>query len=112
MALYGLYAFIETPKHERKGRTRYIVASFAITAVSALYAAVDATRMFHGLFEAQSGIEYYVVVRQREAGTREPLFLLSTSTLRVLLLMGDSLMVSKRSIDLDDPTHIGRYIAV
>jgi hypothetical protein len=97
MACYGLYVFLEAPKHQRKGRTLYIVASFAITAVSALCAAVDATRMFRSLFEARSGIEYYVVIRPREAASREPLFLLSNSSLRVLILIGDSLMVRKMS---------------
>jgi hypothetical protein len=95
MASYGLYAFLEAPKHQRKGRTLYIVASFAITAVSALCASVDATRMFRSLFEARSGFEYYVVIRQREAGSRAPLYLLGNSSLRVLILIGDSLMVSK-----------------
>ena len=95
MALYGLSAFLETPKHERKGRTLYIVASFAITVLSALCAALDATRMFHGLLQTRSGLEFYLVIRQDEMKSRSPLLLLSNYSLRFLVLTGDGLMVGK-----------------
>ena len=41
MALYGLSVFLETPAPQRKGRKRYIAASFAITAFSAVSASLD-----------------------------------------------------------------------
>jgi hypothetical protein len=55
MALYGLSVFLETPKHLRKGRKRYITASFVITALSTLTGSLDMASYFPVLFQSTSG---------------------------------------------------------
>ena len=55
MALYGLSVFLETPMHLRKGRKRYIAASFVITALSTLTGSLDMAGYFPVLFQATSG---------------------------------------------------------
>ena len=93
MALYGLSVFLETTKPERKGRIFYIVVSFAITALSAVCAALDAARIFCDLLEAQSGMGYFLI-RLRGLEARHALVFLSNCSLRFLILIGDALMVS------------------
>jgi hypothetical protein len=54
MALYDLSVFTETPKELRRGRTRYIVLSFIITAPKIFQVGLDKSWGFRVLFEAGS----------------------------------------------------------
>ncbi|KAJ2915207.1 hypothetical protein MD484_g5193, partial [Candolleomyces efflorescens] len=54
MALYGLSVFLETPKEQRRSRTRYIVLSFVITALKIFQISLDKSWGFRILFEAGS----------------------------------------------------------
>jgi hypothetical protein len=54
MSLYGLTVFLETPEPQRKGRKRYIVASFVITVLSSLMASLDMANDFQSLFKSTS----------------------------------------------------------
>ena len=52
MALYDLSVCQESPQDCSRGSTRYIVASFLITALKALLAIVHMTWVFRSVFEA------------------------------------------------------------
>jgi hypothetical protein len=54
MSLYGLTVFLETPEPQRKGRKRYIVASFVITVLFSLVASLDMANEFQILFKSTS----------------------------------------------------------
>jgi hypothetical protein len=54
MALYGLSVFLETPEPQRKGRKKYIAASFVITAVFAFSGSLDMANYFQILFRSTS----------------------------------------------------------
>ena len=54
MSLYGLTVFLETPEPQRKGRKRYIVASFMITVLFSLIASLDMANYFQTLLKSTS----------------------------------------------------------
>ncbi|RXW18368.1 hypothetical protein EST38_g7496 [Candolleomyces aberdarensis] len=64
MSLYGLSVFLETPKHLRQGRRKYIMLSFLITILSALTGALDIAWMFQVLFRTTSGSEFFDVATE------------------------------------------------
>jgi hypothetical protein len=105
MSIYGLSVFLETPKQERKGRVFYIITSFTITALSALCTALDASRTFIYLLEADSGVAY-IKLRLIAMIDRHILTLMSSVSLRCLVLIGDALMVCERTQILTSKTQI------
>jgi hypothetical protein len=54
MSLYVLTVFLETPEPQRKGRKRYIVASFMITVLFSFTASLDMANYFQSLFQSTS----------------------------------------------------------
>ncbi|KAJ2936551.1 hypothetical protein H1R20_g550, partial [Candolleomyces eurysporus] len=64
MSLYGLSVFLETPKHLRQGRRKYIVLSFLITILAALTGALDIAWMFQVIFKTTSGSEFFNVAEE------------------------------------------------
>jgi hypothetical protein len=59
MSLYGLTVFLETPEPQRKGRKRYIVASFVITVLFSFGASLDMANYFQSLFKSTSPSHWY-----------------------------------------------------
>ncbi|KAJ2913699.1 hypothetical protein MD484_g6710, partial [Candolleomyces efflorescens] len=66
MAVYGLWIFLETPEHLRKGRNRYILASLIITSLWATGAALDISHYFQLLFQSTSGYDLLVLTSQTQ----------------------------------------------
>jgi hypothetical protein len=62
MSLYGLTVFLETPKPQRKGRKRYIVASFVITTLFS-FASLDMANYFQTLFKSTSPSHWRELLR-------------------------------------------------
>ena len=91
MAFYGLSVFLETPEHLRKGRKRYIAASFVITALSVFTASLDMANYFQLLFQSTSGRHWYELLDKYLIDWEQQL---STAGLGCLLLIGDALLVS------------------
>ncbi|KAJ2917984.1 hypothetical protein MD484_g2437, partial [Candolleomyces efflorescens] len=90
MVLYGFSVFLETPKHSRKGRKRYIATSLVITALSAFSASLDMARYFQVLFGSTSPSHWHklhVATLSRWEG------LLTGTILGVLVWIGDALLV-------------------
>ncbi|KAJ2913709.1 hypothetical protein MD484_g6701, partial [Candolleomyces efflorescens] len=58
MSLYGLSVFLETSEPLRKGRKRYITASFAITTLFAFTASLDMANIFQPLFNSTSPTDW------------------------------------------------------
>ena len=94
MSIYGLSVFLETPKPMRKGRTRYIVASFLISGLAILIAALDATWLFGLLFSSTSGYDFsYKFAPSTLTWERY----LSNAATAAIILIGDVLLVSLQS---------------
>ena len=91
MALYGLCVFLETPVHLRKGRRRYIAASFIITVLAILGPCVDVAKYFPVLLNSTSGRNWLVLMHKSEATWEHKV---STATTGCVLLFGDALLVS------------------
>ena len=90
MALYGLSVFLETPEAQRKGRRRYIAASFVITALASLTASLDQANYFQILFKATSPDDwrdlYFNVYDDWK-------YVMSNSVLGIAIMIGDALLV-------------------
>lgn len=91
MALYGLAAFFETSKIQRKGRALYIVISFLITTLSALSASLDCFWIFRCLFEATSAMGFYDTTDKYARSWER---LASVACFTVVIFIGDGLLVS------------------
>jgi hypothetical protein len=68
MSLYGLTVFLETPEPQRKGRKRYIVASFMITVLFSLGASLDMADYLQSLFKSTSTPDWKYFVSYTAAG--------------------------------------------
>ena len=91
MSLYGLSVFLETPKHLRQGRRKYIVFSFFITIFSALTGALDVAWMFQVIFKTTSGSEFFDIATEL-IGTWDRY--VSGIALGFVIFLGDVLLVS------------------
>ena len=91
MALYGLSVFLETPGPQRKGRKRYIIASFLITVLSALSASLDMANYFQVLFAATSPTHWrkLMVISFMEGWKR----LVGNTAFAFVIMIGDALLV-------------------
>ncbi|KAG2004188.1 hypothetical protein CC2G_002774 [Coprinopsis cinerea AmutBmut pab1-1] len=58
MCAYGLYVFLETPHHLRKGRLPYITLSLFLLINSLLNSAINTFKIFFGLYNPSSGTEF------------------------------------------------------
>lgn len=94
MALYGLSVFLETPEHLRRGRRRYILASFAITTLSALTASLDVATYFRVLLEATSMPHWRKLYADSETGWEREL---NVAGMACLFIITDALLVSLMS---------------
>jgi hypothetical protein len=90
MALYGLSVFLETPKPLRKGRKRYIAASFILTALSAMTASVNMAEYFQILFKATSPSHWS---RLLLAQSESPISFVSDTGMGLVIMTGDALLV-------------------
>ena len=91
MFLYGLSVFLETPRYRRKGRKRYIAASFIITALSALSASLDMADFFQVLFKSTSAQHFAELTSTTSLDDWQRL--LSGTSFGVVILIGDALLV-------------------
>ena len=91
MALYGFSVFLETPEHLRKGRKRYITASFVITILSTLSASLDMSSYFQVLFQSTSGRHWQKLFAESDSKWDTQV---SFAAMGCLLLIGDALLVS------------------
>jgi hypothetical protein len=91
MALYGLSVFLETPHAQRKGRKRYIAASFLITALSVFTVSLDMANFFQTLFKSTSPDHWLTLM----AGYAEDWkYFASNTGFGLVILIGDVLLVS------------------
>ena len=90
MSLYGLTVFLETPKHQRKGRKRYIVASFVITVLFTLCGSLDMATEFQTLFKSTSPRHWYEILPLHRQDWK---FRMSGTGLGLLTAVGDALLV-------------------
>jgi hypothetical protein len=91
ISFYCLSVFTETPKSMRRGRGRYIVATFVITALSTLVTSLNAANTFQWLFQSTSGRHW------EELGAANVYAwnaLLSNTAVAVVIWIGDALLVS------------------
>jgi hypothetical protein len=91
MALYGLSVFLETSIVQRKGRKRYIVASFVITALSALTASLDMAHYFQIIFKSTSPGHWIELMA--ENFNEDLKRLLSDAGIGLAIMIGDALLV-------------------
>ena len=90
MALYGLSVFLETAESQRKGRKRYIAASFVITLLSVLTASLDMANYFQALFKSASPDHWLELMGAYSENWK---VLLSDAGLGLVILIGDALLV-------------------
>jgi hypothetical protein len=88
MSLYGLTVFLETPKPQRKGRKRYIVASFAITTLFSFCASLDMADYFQILFKSTSPSHWRELV-----GVKEWMHFAGYTAAGLFIAIGDALLV-------------------
>jgi hypothetical protein len=91
MAFYGLSVFLETLKHMRKGRKRYIATSFVITCFVTFAASLDMARYFQVLFQSTSPSHWQGLARLSDSGWQA---MLSHTGGWILVWIGDILLVS------------------
>lgn len=92
MALYGLSVFLETPKELRRGRRRYIIMSFLLTAFSTLASSLDIAWFFNQVFGATSGAAAFRMMMRNDRRWER---ILSTSSFVVIIFLGGVMMVSR-----------------
>ena len=90
--------FLETPEHLRRGRKRYIVASFAITCLSTLIASLDIADYFQLLFQSTSPSHWRELRIENSQNWKR---LLSDTLLGILVRIGDTLLVSVYHHDIE-----------
>ena len=91
MALYGLSVFLEAPEPQRKGRKRYIAASFVITVLSALTGSFDMADYFQALFKSTSPGH---LAELMDGGVFEDWkYYLGSTGVGLVIMIGDALLV-------------------
>ncbi|KAJ2915197.1 hypothetical protein MD484_g5205, partial [Candolleomyces efflorescens] len=90
MALYGLSVFLETPTAMRKGRKRYIAASFAITALAALSASLEMARYFQIIFNSTSPSHWRQLVQPDGDNWK---YVVVNTDVALIIMLGDALLV-------------------
>ena len=91
MAIYGLSVFLETPELQKKGRKRYIAASFVITALSALSASLDMAHYFQALFKSISPGHWQELMEI--TFNEDWKYFLSATGVGLVTMIGDALLV-------------------
>lgn len=95
MALYGLSVFLETPEPQRKGRKRYIAASFVITGLRTLGGSLDMANYFQVLFNSTSVGHWKELFLVNFSADWK--YILSNTVLGLVPMIGDALLVSVAS---------------
>jgi hypothetical protein len=90
MSLYALTVFLETPELQRKGRKRYIVASFAITILFSFSASLDMADYFQLLFKSTSPSHWRELQQQR---LRDWKYFAGYTAAGLFIAIGDALLV-------------------
>ena len=91
MALYALSVFLEIPESQRKGRKRYIAASFVITVLSALTVCLDTANYFQVLFKSTSPGHWLELMAVNYLEDRKSF--VSNTGAGVVIMIGDALLV-------------------
>lgn len=91
MALYGLTVFLETPESQKKGRKRYIAASFIITVLRGLSASLDMANFFQILFKSTSPSHLDTLMTTEYYGNWK--CYLGNTALGLVPMVGDTLLV-------------------
>lgn len=91
MALYGLTVFLETPDAQKKGRKRYIAASFIITVLRALSASLDMANFFQTLFKSTSPSQWATLMSTEYYPNWK--CYLGNTALGLVPMVGDTLLV-------------------
>jgi hypothetical protein len=89
MSLYGLSVFLETPEHQRKGRKRYIAASFLITVLFS-FASLDMANYFQTLFKSTSPSHWYELL---VLNTQNWKYRVGHTAAGLFIAVGDALLV-------------------
>jgi hypothetical protein len=90
MSLYGLTVFLETPEPQRKGRKRYIVASFVITVLFSLMASLDMANYFQPLFKSTSPSHWRELFRLYSLDWK---YFVGYTAAGLFIAIGDALLV-------------------
>ena len=90
MSFYGLSVFLESPKPQRKGRKRYVAASFVITVLSALNGSLDMANYFQALFKSTSSDRWAELMTNFMENWKH---FLSNTVLGLVIMIGDALLV-------------------
>lgn len=96
MAIYGLAIFLETPKHLRAGRKRYIFISLFIAIATCLQASLDLVWIFEQLFNATSPVNLLEIVGEHYRTWGR---MITIAVLTAGVSIGDFLLVSGSDID-------------
>ena len=108
MSLYGLTVFLETPESQRKGRKRYIVASFVITVLSSSVASLDMANYFQTLFRSTSPSHWYELLSLNRQDWK---FRVGATAVGLFIAVGDALLVrAVPDLRLSSNTH-GLFVA-
>jgi hypothetical protein len=90
MSFYGLTVFLETSEPQRKGRKRYIVASFVMTVLFSLCASLDMADYFQSLFKSTSVSHWDELMQLSYLGWKYPV---SSTAAGLVIAVGDALLV-------------------
>jgi hypothetical protein len=90
MSLYGLTVFLETPEPQRKGRKRYIVASFIITVLFSFAASLDMADCFQTLFKSTSPSHWRELLRVNFLNWKH---FVGYTAVGLFIAIGDALLV-------------------
>jgi hypothetical protein len=108
MSLYALTVFLETPEPQRKGRKRYIVASFAITTLFSLCASLDMAGHFQILFKSTCPSHWRKLLRFNYQDWK---FIVGYTAAGLFIAIGDALLVGALpDLHLSGNTH-GIFVA-
>ena len=83
--------FLDTPEPQRKGRKRYIAASFVITVLFALSGSLDMANDFHVLFKSTSPGHWEELVNTNLYEDWK--HSLSSTGFGLVIMIGDALLV-------------------
>jgi hypothetical protein len=90
MSLYGLTVFLETPEPQRKGRKRYIAASFMITVLFSFGASLEMANYFQTLFKSTSPSHWRNILVLNRHDWK---FIVGYTALGLFIAVGDALLV-------------------
>jgi MFS family permease len=91
MAVYGLVVFLEAPAPQRKGRKRYMAASFMITIVFSFAGSLDMANAFQPFFSSTSPSHWRELVRLDYYESWR--FLVTYIGVGLYIAIGDALLV-------------------